>query len=455
MTNEIDKTKQADRSTARRPNLVFILADDMGWGDLSCYGRPDYTTPNLDKLAAQGVRLTDCYSGSATCSPTRISFMTGRYPARHAAGLAEPLLHAMHGSDLGLEPSFPALPRLLAGAGYKTALFGKWHCGEPPTFGPLLSGFDEFFGLKSTGAGYYSYRDEHGRFLAQSGSEDIEPPSASAPGRYLTEVITDKACDFITRQHRVQQDKTEPFYLSVHYTAPHWPWETPFDDSEACSERASSTNGGSIAIYAEMMKSFDHGVGRIMATLSACGMDADTLVVVTSDNGGERYSYHYPLTGYIRLLREGGIRVPGIARWSGRIPAGQVSAQTAITMDWTATFLEAAGARASDAYPLDGVDLMPVLSAERAPFDRTLFWRTPTQSAVRRGPWKLLHDARSGRSKLFNLVKDIREYADFSESHPQVHAELAQAFAEWERTVLPRPEPVVTSPVDGVDFQIF
>jgi arylsulfatase A-like enzyme len=435
----------------RRPNLVFILADDMGWGDLSCYGRPDYKTPNIDRLAAQGVRLTDCYSGSATCSPTRISLMTGRYPARHAAGLAEPLLHAIHGDDLGLEPSFPTLPKLLSDAGYATALFGKWHCGEPPSYGPLLSGFDEFFGLKSTGAGYYSYRDEHGRFLAQNGDVDIEPPSAAAPGRYLTEVLTDKACDFISRQ----QHEPKPFYLSVHYTAPHWPWETPFDDSEACSERASSTNGGSIAIYAEMMKAFDDGVGRIMATLTACGMDGDTLVVLTSDNGGERYSYHYPLTGYIRLLREGGIRVPGIARWHGRIPAGQVSAQNAITMDWTATFLAAAGAQASDAYPLDGINLMPVLSGEHAIVDRTLYWRTPTQSAVRRGPWKWLHDVRSGTSKLFNLVKDIREYADFKESHPQIYEELAQAFADWERGVLPRPEPIAASPLAGLDFQIF
>ncbi|MEO6624947.1 MAG: sulfatase/phosphatase domain-containing protein, partial [Burkholderiaceae bacterium] len=174
-----------------------------------------------------------------------------------------------------------------------------------------------------------------------------------------------------------------------------------------------------------------------------------------SDNGGERYSYHYPLTGYIRLLREGGIRVPGIVRWPLRIPAGQVSAQMAITMDWTATFLAAAGVAADPRYPADGVDLLPVLTGESASYARTLYWRTPTAGAVRRGPWKYLRDIASGRAQLFNLVRDIREYADFQHTQPDRHAELAQAFADWERGVLPRPEPVTPPAVPGLDFRIF
>ena len=159
----------------------------------------------------------------------------------------------------------------------------------------------------------------------------------------------------------------------------------------------------------------------------------------TSDNGGERYSYHYPLTGYIRLLREGGIRVPGIVRWRGEIPAGQVSPQMAITMDWTATFLAAAGAAADARFPLDGENLLPVFAGERAPYERTLFWRTPVASAVRRGPWKYLHQLDTGRSYLFNLTRDIREYANFRDQHPGTFATLESAFADWERTVLPRP----------------
>lgn len=426
------------------PNIVFILADDMGWGDLSCYGRPDYQTPRIDELASQGARLTDCYSGSATCSPTRISLLTGRYPARHPAGLPEPILHYLHGDQLGLEPSFPALPRLLGNAGYRTGLFGKWHCGEPPHFGPLKSGFDEFFGLKSTGAGYFSYRSEDGRYLAMDGEHDA--PKLG----YLTHVLADKACDFIERHREA------PFYVSLHFTAPHWPWEAPYLDEEF-QERPATTNGGSLEVFAAMMQALDQGVGKVMDTLTRLGLDSNTLVVLTSDNGGERYSYHYPLTGYIRLLREGGIRVPGIARWRGKIPAGQTPSQMAITMDWTATFLELAGATGDPRYPLDGVDLMPVLTGERAGFDRTLFWRTPTASAARRGPWKFFRPAGSDRASLFNLVKDIREYSDFAASHPAILAEMTAAYAAWERDMLPRPAPPASLGMgtDGREFQIF
>ncbi len=426
----------------RRPNIIFILADDLGWGDLSCYGRPDYTTPHMDRLAAEGARLTDCYAASATCSPTRISLLTGRYPARHPAGIAEPLLHWVHGDTLGLEPEFPALPRLLSGAGYKSALLGKWHCGEPPLFGPLKSGFDEFFGLKSTGAAYFSYRGEDGRYLAMDGDEE-----AGRAG-YLTHVLTDRACDFIER------NQANPFYLSLHYTAPHWPWEAPYQEEEY-DDRPATTNGGSIEVFAEMMRALDDGVGKLMDTLRRLGLDGNTLVVLTSDNGGERYSYHYPLTGYIRLLREGGIRVPGIARWRGQIPAGQVSPQMCITMDWTATFLALAGAAADPRYPPDGVDLMPVLRGEQACFDRTLFWRTPTASAARRGPWKYFRHQNAQQASLFNLVRDIREYADFSGDHPQLLQELSSAYAEWENTVLPRPAPPAAPGVAGLDFQIY
>jgi arylsulfatase A-like enzyme len=426
----------------RPPNIVFVLADDLGWGDLSCYGRPDYETPNIDRLAAEGVRLTDCYSGSATCSPTRISHLTGRYPARHPAGLAEPILPWIHGLEIGLEPEFPALPRLLAGAGYVTGLFGKWHCGEPPKFGPLKSGFHEFFGLKTTGAAYFSYRSEDGRYVAMEGEEEAKRSA------YLTDVLTDRACDFIERHREA------PFYLSLHYTAPHWPWEAPYHEGEF-DERPATTNGGSIETFAAMMRALDDGVGRVLETLRRLRLEGTTLVVLTSDNGGERYSYHYPLTGYIRLLREGGIRVPGIARWRGRIPAGQSSAQMAITMDWTATLLALAGASADPRYPPDGENLLPVFTGDRAPYERTFFWRTPAASAVRRGPWKYLHQLDTGRSYLFNLVRDIREYSNFRDSHRTKFAELEAAFSLWESTVLPRPAPLRPKPTAGLEFQIF
>jgi arylsulfatase A-like enzyme len=426
----------------RRPNIVFILADDLGWGDLSCYGRPDYRTPYIDRLAEEGVRLTDCYSGSATCSPTRISLMTGRYPARHPAGLPEPILPRLHGFDLGLEPDFPSLPRLLSAAGYRTGLFGKWHCGEPPAFGPLKSGFDEYFGLSGSGAGYFTYKDEDGRYLARDGEE------VAARSGYLTHVLTDKACAFIER-HR-----DGPFYLSLHYTAPHWPWEAPYQE-EAHEEAITTTGGGSLEIFAAMMKALDDGVGKVLDTLARLKLDGNTLVVFTSDNGGERYSYHYPLTGYIRLLREGGIRVPGIARWPGRIPARQVSSQMSITMDWTATFLALAGACADPRFPPDGEDLLPVLAGERSAYERIFFWRTAQADAVRRGPWKYFRNHGTGREYLFNLVKDVREYSNFRETYGPIFEELKSAFAQWEGGVLPRPEPIKPVPIPNLEFEIY
>ncbi len=426
----------------REPNIVFILADDLGWADLSCYGRPDYKTPHIDRLAAEGARLTDCYSGSATCSPTRVALMTGRYPARHPAGLPEPILPRLHGTEIGLEPEFPALPRLLADSGYRTGLIGKRHCGEPPKFSPLKSGFHEYFGLSGSGAGYFSYRDEEGRYLARDG-EDV-----AARSGYLTHVLTDKACTFI-RRHREQ-----PFYLSLHYTAPHWPWEAAYQE-EALHDSIATTGGGSLAIFAAMMQALDDGVGRVLATLAELKLDGRTLVVFTSDNGGERYSYHYPLTGYIRLLREGGIRVPGIARWPGQIPPRQTSPQMAITMDWTATFLALARAQADPRFPPDGEDLMPVLAGERAPYERTFFWRTVRADAARRGPWKYLCNLDTGREYLFNLVRDIREYADFRDTHPHIFHELKQAFGRWNDGVLPRPQPVKPVPMPNLEFDIY
>ena len=426
----------------RRPNLVFILADDLGWGDLSCYGRPDYATPHLDRLASEGMRLTDCYSASATCSPTRIALLTGRYPARHPAGLPEPILPEWPGGDVGLEPSFPSLPALLGQSGYRTALFGKWHCGAAPAFGPLKSGFDEYFGIDGAGAGYFSHVDQYGDPQLYEGDTSVKVNG------YLTDLLTERACEFVRRDH------DQPFYLSLHYTAPHWPWEAPYDVDRAAT-RLPTTNGGSIQVFAAMVRALDAGVGRVMAALAESGRDHDTLVVFTSDNGGERYSYHYPLTGHIRLLREGGIRVPGIARWPGAIPAGQSSRQAVITMDWTATFLAWAGASADSRFAPDGASLVDLLTGASTGFDRTLYWRTMRMDAARRGPWKYWRNLDDGRECLFNLVQDIREYNDFRESRADIFESLKAAFVEWEGTMLPRPPVQPLSRTPGLDFHIY
>src|SRR5688572_17283964 len=335
-----------------RPNILFILADDMGWGDLSCYGRPDYRTPNLDLLAAQGVRFTDAYSASAVCTPTRCGFITGRYPARTKIGLIEPLPATNH--LVGLDPDHPTIASLLKSSGYDTALIGKWHLGFRPEWGPNAHGFDEFFGVLAGASDYHLHKNGLGQ---PDLYENLKPVERNG---YLTDLLTDRAISYISRRHTV------PFYLSLHYTAPHWPWQDRkggerviFTDKTI--EPVTMGGGGSLKMYAEMMRILDEGVGRVMQALRAAGKERNTLVIFTSDNGGERFSYQWPFSGRKGDLLEGGIRVPAIARWPGVIPANRVTRQMAISMDWTATILAATGTKPADGYALDGIDLLPIV----------------------------------------------------------------------------------------------
>ncbi len=408
-----------------RPNIVFILADDMGWGDLSCYGRPDYRTPNLDKLAAQGMRFTNAYSAAAICTPTRVGFHTGRYPSRLPVGLEEPLqARKMLGdrvNTIGIPNEHPTVSSLIKRAGYDTALIGKWHLGYLPHFGPLKSGFDEFFGIMSGAADHFSHTDPAGEPDLYEGDVPVERVG------YITDLLTDRAVEYIRRPHK------KPFYLSLHYTSPHWPWQGPNDKGTAGKFKhgpGGYSAGGSLKIYAEMMKSLDAGVGKVMNALKAAGLEKNTLVIFTSDNGGERFSFNWPFSGQKGDLREGGTRVPGIVRWPGATTTGTVSDQPVITMDWTATMIAASGGKPDPKYPLDGEDITQVLRAKSPIFERTFFWRTRRQGAVRRGKWKYL---REGTNEfLFDLTVDEREQANFAETEPATLEHLRSAFQQWE-----------------------
>ena len=409
------------------PNVIFILADDLGWGDLSCYGRPDYRTPNLDLLASQGTKLTDAYSASAVCTPTRCGFITGRYPGRTKIGLIEPLPATNH--LVGLDPGHPTIASLLKGSGYDTALIGKWHLGFRPEWGPNAHGFDEFFGVLAGASDYHLHKNGLGQ---PDLYENLEPVERNG---YLTDLLTDRAISYISRRH------TAPFYLSLHYTAPHWPWQDRkggerviFTDKTI--EPVTMGGGGSLKLYAEMMRSLDDGVGRVMKALKTAGIERDTLLIFTSDNGGERFSYQWPFSGEKGELLEGGIRVPAIARWPGVIPANRVTNQISITMDWTATILSAAGTTAAQDFPLDGIDLLPMLKGASPVRDRTLFWRFQSQDAVRQGKWKYFRDGE--RRSLFDLSSDQREQADFSERNPDVLERLSTEFDKWNQQMLPR-----------------
>lgn len=427
--------RAAPRRGGRRPNILFILGDDLGWADLSSYGSPHIRTPNLDRLARQGVRFTDAYSGSATCSPTRFSLYTGRFPGRTKGGLAEPIADR----SVGLEPTHPTLASLLKDAGYATALIGKWHCGYLPDHSPTKSGWDEFFGNFGGALEYYSKLGLGGEYDLYEGDAEYKDL------RYYTRILTERASDYVRRDHG---DK--PWLLNLNFTTPHWPWTADGDEEQSAEiarrVRAGEKgalqhqDGGSVEKYTEMVEDLDRSIGEVLRALKKSGQERDTLVFFASDNGGERFSYNWPLSGNKGSLREGGIRVPTIVRWPARLDGGQVSDEPVYTPDWTATLLEIAGARPDPAHPLDGTSLAPYLLRGERIAERELFWRVRGERALRRGDWKY-YRGKDGTDHLYDLADDRREQADRAASEPRLLAELRRA---WERTdgeLLPYPKP--------------
>ena len=358
------QTKKAGQGAGNlaRPNFVFILADDLGYADLGCYGGRDNCSPNLDRMATEGLRFTNGYANSCVCSPSRFAIATGRYQHRLRGGLDEPIASAL--PKLGLPPDHPTMASLLRDAGYATALVGKWHMGSLPWFSPLKSGYEEFFGQRGGAVDYFQHHLPYGPDSPVAhdlweGGEEVQRKG------YLTDLFTQRAVSFIKKQSR---DK--PFLLSLHYNAPHWPWETREDEEESKRiDNIAHLDGGSVKIYLEMIREMDEGIGLVLSALEKIGAMENTLVIFTSDNGGERFSDTYPLIGKKMDLLEGGIRVPYIARWPARLLAGEVYHRLAIGMDWTATFIAAAGVSPHPDYPLDGIDLFG------NEIERNLYWR--------------------------------------------------------------------------------
>jgi arylsulfatase A-like enzyme len=410
------------RNISQRPNILFILADDLGYGDLSSYGRPDYTTPVLDNMAREGLKFTDNYASAPVCTPTRCAWMTGRYPHRLPIGLQEPLGDG--NMQLGLPADHPTIATQLKKAGYDTFLVGKWHLGNIADFGPNRHGFDEFFGINGSSADYFTHANTAGR---PDLFENLEP--TNKPG-YLTDLFTDRAVQIIGRNH------PRPFFLSLQYNAPHWPWEGPED--EALAKPNAGTAGGTNEAYARMVRSMDSGIGRVFDALKKANLERNTLVVFTSDNGGERYSINWPFQFQKMYLWEGGLRVPAIVRWPGVVPAGRVTNQVALTMDWHTTFLDVAGASSDPAYPSDGQSLLEVCTGDRAAFERTVFWRlrTKPQDAARKGKWKYLRDG--SQENLFDLVADPGEAVDLKSKESAVFENVRAEYKKWESTMLAR-----------------
>ena len=411
-----------------KPNIVFIMADDMGYADVSCYGRPDLQTPNIDSIAARGVRLLQGYANSAVCSATRTGLITGRYQYRLRIGLEEPLPTGQ--PEIGLPPDHPTLPSLLKKSGYGTTLIGKWHLGTLPNFGPLKSGYDHFYGFRGGAIDYFNHQGTDHKDDFWNNDEAIRQTG------YTTELFGQHAVDVINGYARARQ----PFFLSLHFNAPHWPWETTEDEAESERLRTRALqhyDGGTQRNYQRMIQAMDIQVGRVLEALTANGLRGNTIVIFTSDNGGERFADTWPFTGRKTELLEGGLRIPTIMSWPGHIPEGRTSDQVAISMDWLPTLLAAAGTQPDPAFRPDGMNLLPFLAEGRAPVPRKLFWRykANAQAAMRDGDFKYLKIR--DNTFLFNVADDPMERGNLKERRKDIYDRLAAEWSAWNASMLP------------------
>ncbi|VVE64671.1 Arylsulfatase [Pandoraea captiosa] len=423
---------QAIAATQRndRPNIVFILADDMGFADLSCYGRRDYKTPNLDRLASQGMLFTRGYANSAVCSATRTALVTGRYQDRFEIGLEEPV---KEGTDIGLPAGTPTMPGQLKRLGYETFLVGKWHLGSIPKYSPLKFGYDHFFGFQGGATDYFAHRFNPAEPASPSTGMFADDKPIERDG-YMTDLLGDETVRII----RGASDK--PFMISLHFNAPHWPWEGPDDIARSRTMKdIKDFSGGSLETYGKIVQRLDENVGKVLRALDETGAAKNTIVVFTSDNGGERFSDVWPLTGRKGELLEGGLRVPLLVRWPDRIKAGSRSSQMVMSMDWLPTLLAAAGGVPDPSSRPDGDNVLPVMLGAAPQYDRELFWRYKAnqQAAVIRGNWKLLFLA--GKEYLFDLAADEHERANVKDLHPEIFKSLRHDFDHWNRQMLPYP----------------
>lgn len=427
---------------SRPPNIVFIMADDLGYADVGCYGRPDLATPHIDGLAARGMRFLQAYANSAVCSATRAALITGRYQYRLRIGLEEPLAGS---PGVGLDPAHPTLPSLLRAAGYKTALVGKWHLGALPEFGPLQSGYEDFFGFRGGAVDYYSHTGGGEKDLW----DDDVPVEQTG---YLTELLGNRAVEVVREYARSSQ----PFLLSLHFNAPHWPWEAPGDEEESARIAQPGSHGGLFHFdggtqdtYRRMIEVMDQQIGRVLEALAANGLTENTLVIFTSDNGGERFSNTWPFSGRKTELLEGGLRIPTIISWPARLPQGRTTDQVGITMDWLPTLLAAAGVAPDPAYPPDGINLLPLLTSLSPPVPRKLFWRFKAngQRAMRDGDLKFLKILEN--TFLFDVVQDPLERANLKDRQSEEYRRLVREWYAWNQTMLPEIAETTSGGLDG------
>jgi len=425
-----------------RPNIVLILADDLGYGDLSCYGHPVIRTPNLDRLAEQGVRFTNFYANGPECTPTRTAIMTGRYQqwvgglecaiGTGNVGRYDDAIRLAERHDLGLPTSEQTIVRLLKQAGYATAITGKWHLGYEPKFAPNLHGFDYAFYCIGGGMDYFYYTESEGMYALYENGKPVRRTG------YFTDLATEAAIRF------VEQHRSGPFFLYLPYTAPHAPYQGPDERFEAPLPGDSPRWNQSHPfpeVYRAMVERMDACIGRLLEALDRWELADSTVVIFASDNGGTRNARNAPFSGYKGSTYEGGVRVPAIVRWPGVIPAGVVSDQMGITFDLTASIARIAGVEPSEEKPFEGIDIIAHVAEGRADFPRTLFWRKPRGDTVwmgvRSGELKFVARQRGDRYEehLFNLRDDPAEKHDLAQQRPADLERLRSEYRRWEAVV--------------------
>lgn len=417
----------ADRE---RPNVVLIIADDLGYGDVSCY-RPDAPpTPHIDRLAAEGVRFTDFHSSSPVCAPTRLVLMTGRHPQRAGNFIANDWTHMSAGQAAAYEDELQQiLPGHLAADGYRTGLVGKWHLGPPKSeLVPTRRGFEVFRGYLSGSLDYSNHVNQRGVADWWDGEKRADEEG------YLTHLITRHAVDFIDAH------ADEPFLLVVSHAAPHRPHQAPGDGPVFTPGERYDWPGGATPpeTYAALVAELDAGVGAVLAALERHDLDARTLVVFLSDNGATADGHNGPYVGGKGDLAEGGHRVPAILRWPGRLPAGTTSAALASTLDVVPTILEAAGVEAPRRRAPDGMSLLGVAAGDAPDGERSMVWEHVAKDgavhqSVRRGPWKLL--VQGGEARLFHVDRDPGETEDLSQRQPGRVGGMRKELADWKKAL--------------------
>jgi arylsulfatase A len=419
-------------ASAQTPNIVLIVADDLGYGDLGCYGSRLNRTPHIDALAAAGLRFTDFHSAGPMCSPTRAAMLTGLYQQRFGK-LFDTAISGVRDREQGLPLKAVTIAELLRERGYATACFGKWHLGYHPPFLPPDQGFDEYVGLGSGDGDYHTHVD-------RSGNEDWWRNNELAMEKgYTTELLTKHSLRFI------ETNRERSFFLYLPHLAIHFPWQGPDDPPHRQQGRSYQDDKwgvipdpANVAPHIKaMVEALDNSVGQIMAALKRWQLDRNTLVVFTSDNGGyltygknfRNISSNGPLRGQKAQLYEGGHRVPAIFRWPGRIKTG-VTATIAHSVDLLPTLAKLAGIENGKT---DGVDLAPLLFQGKPPSDRAFFWRAGNKRAVRDGDWKLCRER--NQSELFNLAEDLGEAHDLAKQHPDKVRKLEASWQAWEADV--------------------